>query len=86
MSLVPVLDSPWSGYAFFTLWRSFVQRDSSDDSHAEVLSEDRAEDVVRVWAILENDERKTGELMVRAPKTRLGRRCCVSIARKGKDR
>lgn len=58
-------------------------------------SEDRAEDLVRVWAILENDERKTGEqinisktgeLMVRAPKTRLGSRCCVSIARKGKDR
>lgn len=82
MSLVPVLDSPWSGYAFFTRWRSFVQRTAAVTA---MPSEDRAEDVVRVWAILENDERNTGELMVRAPKTRLGRRCCVSIARKGKD-
>lgn len=35
--------------------------DRCGDSSAAVLSEDRAEDAVRVWAILENDERKTGE-------------------------
>lgn len=35
--------------------------DRCGDSGAAVLSEDRAEGAVRVWAILENDARKTGE-------------------------
>ncbi|CAO2611384.1 hypothetical protein LEMLEM_LOCUS15129, partial [Lemmus lemmus] len=73
----------------------FFVEDSCGDSRAAVLSEDRAEGVMRVWAILENDERKTGklinisktgELLVSAPKTRLSRRCCVPIAKKGKGR